>query len=470
VRLLAWAAVAVAVVMRVNNALRYRTRMGFDAIENVEYVQHLLSSWSLPAPDAAWATSHPPLFYYAAAALGRMLAAFDAAPALVWVVPLCSSAAGFATAWAVYQLVRRTAPEAPARAWLGVGLVLYTPVHVYMSAMFGEEILASTFASLAIVGAALTMSKDDAGGARAMSKEKEGRNDAGADVAAGRPGSDARGALVRAAGLGVLAGLAWLTKLSGVLVVGAIGLAWVVRAWRKREGVRALGPIAVFGLSAMLVGGWFYARNWLSYGYLYPQGLAVHAIMFEMPPGDRGVLDYLYVPLATWTDPQLLNPDLLHSVWGSTWATLWFDGHRHFLPHSVSASYAGTALGLLAIVPMAAFAHGVVRGARRWRSDPAAADGPLLALLALTCVGYVVFTARNPWFATIKGSYMLCAVAPFAFYASEGLWRWMRGGGWPARIVGASLAALALGVALVFSIGAIFTKLDATGLPWRAAA
>ena len=28
----------------------------------------------------------------------------------------------------------------------------------------------------------------------------------------------------------------------------------------------------------------------------------------------------------------LLNADLLHSVWGSTFATVWFDGHRYFLP------------------------------------------------------------------------------------------------------------------------------------------
>ncbi len=62
---LVWAAVALGATgfaIRVNNALRYPTNWGFDAKFNWEYIERLMSSWALPAPDAGWATGHPPLF------------------------------------------------------------------------------------------------------------------------------------------------------------------------------------------------------------------------------------------------------------------------------------------------------------------------------------------------------------------------------------------------------------------------
>jgi hypothetical protein len=439
------AAVLVAVAMRVNNAFRYRMRMGFDAVENVEYVQQLLGSWALPAPDAGWATSHPPLFYYASAAVGRALARLDATPALIWMIPLGSSAVGLIGAWAAWRLVRRSCPEAPQRARLAALLVLFAPVHVYMSAMFSEEILAATWSAVAVVAAA----------------------EFGAD---GRLASGGRDSVRRAAWIGLLAGLAWLTKLSGLLVLLAIATAWAATAWRRGQTRSAVAPIATLVLAAAVVGGWFYARNLIAYGYLYPQDLEVHAVMFEMPPGERGVLDYLRLPMATFSDPQLLNPDLLHSVWGSTYTTLWFDGHRHFLPNSVAASRAGSWLLGLALLPTAAFAVGLVRGAKRWWQDAGPVDGVLLSLVGFTGAGYVVFTWSNPWFATLKGSYLLGAGVPFAYYASETLERWASAGPRAARIVYGVLGLLFVSVALVFTIGVLFTKIDATGLPWRSPA
>ena len=114
--------------------------------------------------------------------------------------------------------------------------------------------------------------------------------------------------------------------------------------------------------------------------------------------------------------------------------------------------------------------RGVANGARRLRSDALAPDGPLLATLLLTLTGYVAFTTANPWFATLKGSYMLGAVGAFALYASDGLCTWIRRPGPVGVATGAALALLFLVASAVFTIGLVFTKIDATGLPWRAAA
>jgi len=355
-------------------------------------------------------------------------------------IRLVSSAAGLATAALAAWLVARLDPGATTRALLAAGLVLFLPAHLMMSATLSEEILASSLASLAIVGAALAIASRSEGGAR----------------------------LLRAAGVGLAAGLAWLTKLSGVLVIPAVVTGEIVDGWRRRDLRAASLRCAVLGLVAAGLGGWFYARNLWLYGYLYPHRLELHSRMYNMPPGERGVLDYLRFPTATFMDPQLLNADLLHSVWGSTYATLWFDGHRHFLPtNDIAVRRVGGLLLALALLPTAAFVAGVVHaGGRIWRGG-GGADVPLLSLLAVTIAGYVAFTWRNPYFATVKGSYLLTAVVPFAFYASEGLARWTRRPAARALAVWLLLAALALTVAIVFSFGVVFTRTELPGLEWN---
>jgi hypothetical protein len=310
--------------------------------------------------------------------------------------------------------------------------VLFLPAQIFMSAMLNEEVLASAFVSLAVVGAA---------------------------------------ARQRTALVGLAGGLAWLTKLSGVLAVAAVAAARLLDDVRRGAAARGVRGAAVVGLVALLVGGWFYARNRIVYGYFYAQDLPQHARMHTMPPGSRGAADYLRVPLATWTDPQMLNPDLLHSVWGCTYASLWFDAHRHFLPReSAAVTRAGTAILLLALVPSAAFAVGFVRGIRRALAAPGP-DTVLVLLVLFTLAGYALFTWRNPWFAAVKGSYLLGLSVPFAYYASEVLAGWSRLGGARGIAVWTALGALAISVAAAFTFGGpfwSFEHLEYPGMRWTA--
>ncbi len=430
---------ASAVAIRVNNAILYPLHYGFDAPANWDYIHQLMSDWTIPAPGAGWSTSHPPFFYYLAAFVGRMMEGASKYDITV-ANRLLSSAIGLLGIWAAFWLVRRCDPERPMRAWLAAALLVFLPVHIYMSSMLGEEILAASLASLVLVGAAHELI---------------------------HPSLMGRG-IIKMVGLGVLAGLAFLTKLTGLLVVIAVGGAFCLDALRRRTFVQPLSRVAVFGLVAVVIGGWPYLRNKVEYDYFYPQDLEVHEIMFTMPPGERGLADYFRFPLATFSDPQVLAPDLWHSVWGTTYTTLWFDGHRIVLPRKdPGVTRLGSLLLVLGLVPMLAFGLGVGRGVRRAIHTFEGPDSLLLLMILLTLLGYVLFTFKNPWYATLKASYMLGICVPFAWYTSEVLCDWMNPSRpWLAGFVGLPVAALLLICGLTFTVNLVYEKKEGPGFDW----
>jgi hypothetical protein len=439
-----WLAVGVAIpaalAIRLHNALHYPADWGFDASFNWRYIYRLSRDVALPDPAAGWSTGDPPLYFALGAAVFGGLEAIGARDLAVYAIPFLSLAAGLGVAALAFALVRCAAPDAPGRAWLAAGLLLFLPAHVHMSAMVNEEMLAALFTSLAVF---------------ALARERL----AGADPAG-------PGALSRAAAAGAAAGAALLTKLSGAVAAAAAALTCAADGLRPGARRPAAARVAVVLAAGLAVGGWFYVRSRVLYGFFQPFGLPAHERMFDLPPGERGVLDYLRVPAATFLDPQMLEPSLLRSVWGGTYVTAWFDGHRFFLPDgSAAVRRLGTATLLLALLPTAAFAVGLGRGVRRALRDPRAADLPLVLLTALSLAGYAVYTWRNPWFVVVKGTSLLGLSLPYAFYASDELCRWGRRG--PARrLVGAWLALLAVCVAAGTTFDGLFARPEVSGLVW----
>lgn len=423
-----------ALAVRLHNAFRYPPDWGYDASFNWRYIYRMAHDWALPHPSAGWSTADPPLFF----AISAILMA--ASNFCLVLVPLLNTVAGLGIVALAVILVRDAEPERPGRSLLAAGLLLFLPAHIYMSAMVSEEMLAAFFVSVAV----LALARRDPAGVGTRSE------------------------LRRAVAVGFAAGLALLTKLSGAVVaVTAVGT-YALDGCRRAELRSTLARVAAVAAIAAAVGGWYFARNRALYGYFQPFGLPAHEVMFEMPPGERGPLDYLRIPLATFTDPQLLHPDLLHSVWGSTYATVWFDGHRYFLPRSSqTARRLGTVTLLLALLPTAAFAVGLAGALRRSSRAPSNADTPLLLLSALTLLGFAVYNWQNPWFAVVKGTTLLGLSLPFAYYASEVLDRWTRRGGAIAALVWTVLAALAVCAVLSSTFNLAFEKTEVSGLTWR---
>jgi len=431
------ALLTVGALHRLWNVLHYPVRMGFDAPGNLEYIEMLMRRWALPAPDAGWSTAHPPFFYAIGAAIGRLQGLPDEDSVGRPTVLLCA-ALGLAAVAGTARLVHRLSPKSGRRVVLATALLVFLPVHISMSAMVSEELLTSALVSLAIVGLAIEMARPE----------------------------DQRTSW-RPALLGSVAGLALLTKLSAVMAIGAGALA-LLSEGPSRTWSRAARTSLVFAGPAALVGGWFYLRSLVLHGYLYPHGLSVHSVMFDMPPGSRGFADYVSFPLAAFSAAQAPEPALVHSVWGTTYASVWFDPHRHFLPRSaVGLELAARLILVTALLPTAAFLVGLLRGARRaWRRR-SGVDRLLVALVVSMLGGYVAFTWVNPWFVTVKGSFLLGLATPFAVYSSEALDGWLSAGRRQAVVLGSLLVLLFVASLATFTYQGLFTKRDPPGTEWQ---
>jgi hypothetical protein len=207
----------------------------------------------------------------------------------------------------------------------------------------------------------------------------------------------------------------------------------------------------------------------VEYGYFYPHHLETHRNIYFYPPGVRSLGDYLRFPFATFTEPVATSPALIRSIWGTTYSSVWYDSHRHFLPSQGGAvNLAGTLILVLALLPTAAFLRGLARGLLRALESPRGPDLPLLLLVALTLAGYAAFTWRNPWFVVAKGSFLLGIAVPFAFYASESLCLWTRGSQTRARVIWICMGILFLAVAATFTQGVVFEKTDSPGFRFLA--
>jgi 4-amino-4-deoxy-L-arabinose transferase-like glycosyltransferase len=443
----AWIALALLLfaggaALRLHNASAYWLNFGFDGSFNWEYVYQLTKSWELPHPEEHWSAARPPLFFYVSGALARTFGPMHAPS--VHAIRVASSAFGLLAIALCAWFVRREATDGAQRMALTACLLLFLPVHIYMSAMLNEEIAVASFSTVALVLAVIDRRASDEGSWASW---------------------------LRVGAIGLAGGLAFLTKLTGCLVVVGIALAMVLDGWREAQLRRALLRAGVLSVIALVTGGWFYARSLVLYGYLYPESLDAHQIMLSMPPGERGILDYLRFPLSTFTNPRVDSAELVRSVWGSTYATLWFDGQRHFVPRSDPVvDRMGFAITVLALLPSAAFLRGAVGGLARVRRSARSVDAPMLAVSAITLAGYAFYTWRNPWFATVKGGYLLGLCLPFAWWTSETLARWARGSPWLAAAIWLNLALLVVAVTASFTFGTPLWTMtagrDMPGLPW----
>ncbi len=146
----------------------------------------------------------------------------------------------------IYGVARQLFPDTPAIPLGAAFLVAFSPQVIYVSSMVSNDAPAAALSALALWLFA-----------RLMTGGPETRD----------------GRLAFAAG--AVLGLAGMTKVSSLLLLAPLGLGLVWLGWAgRRPWWGAAGLIALLGLGAALVAGWWFALGWLRDGS--PAGLSPH--------------------------------------------------------------------------------------------------------------------------------------------------------------------------------------------------
>ena len=301
---------------------------------------------------------------------------------VVYLVRWITVLVGAGVVWLTYRIGVHVFPERPGLAVGGAALVAFNPQFLYLSGAVNNDVPA------ALWGAAVLL--------------------VSLDVLSQGP------RLATNILLGVLFGLAMLTKIHLVVLFVPIVLAHGMALWRDRDWRDFLRTnIIVIGL-ALLVSGWWFARNQMLYGD--PLGASVHSQLWNSRSPSDG----------WWALRQEL-PYLWSTLWGR------FGYGQVALPSLVYH-------GLLVFCGVSLAGYLVPRD-RSLRSRPA---GLLVSTVAVFVAWVLFYTLVQP--AGARGRFLFPALPAFGMLTVGGLQRFspFRNGWLTTAITGVGMAALAL--------------------------
>jgi len=432
-------AIAAAVGVRGWNALTGPLLWGYDAWGHVAYVLFLDLYRGVPWADQGWSYFHPPLHY----ALGWLFAQARSGEFLARGLMLLSSLGSLATAVVAAAVVRRTSSDvptlAPALALLGFAAVALLPVHLVLSAMPTNE-LTFTFFSAAAIAAFIA---------------NERRTEP---------------TLVGDASVGVLLGLSFLSKFSGLIPFVSVIAALVVRPFLQPPPrfARVFVRVALLVGITLAVSAPYYARNLQAFGTPFQKSSSfslVKDLEAQQPPGVRGWRDYVSIPPRMFVDPDPLGPQLLRSIWGSMYISIWADTYREsdavLTPEQKRRERRPMAwMVTLGIVPtlLACFGGALavrdVFGGRRREVYVV-----VLLLTGATFAAFLLYAWIVPRWPAVRSSYLLTLSLPYALFLARAVeFLATRPVRWQRVAAPVALALVALAGAAVETIGVVLPR------------
>jgi 4-amino-4-deoxy-L-arabinose transferase-like glycosyltransferase len=363
----------------------------------------------------------PPLYYVLAAPV------FSLTGGALLPLRLFSVLLGAGIVLLAYLIARRAYPARPALALGAAAFVAFLPQHLMTISQVGNDVLAELLLALVMFILVSWLMGDRIAG-RAPRR------------AVGAAAASADCVLPARVGLGVLLGLALITKTTVYAQVGALTAGVLVWLWlrERASAARIGGDVLRIGLPAVVIALPWFIRNLTLYGWPDFFGLIRHdaVVVGQMRPAEYlaqfGMRSYLE-RFVTWT---------FNSFWGVFgWMGVWLDNRVY------------NALGILTAVIIAGVIIRVVLSlrqdaARPTRSAPqrATAARPVIYLFTASIVlAALVYVWYNVQFVQTQGRYLFPALIPIAVVFGLG-WDQAQQPRW-SRWIAAGLAVLAVALA-----------------------
>lgn len=291
---------------------------------------------------------------------------------------------------------------------LGICFILFVPLHIYTSSMIGNEHLTAFLISIGLWLLILYPHKP-------------------------------KFCPVLAILMGVISGLALLSKYTGILILLTILICLLQRILfnkgRRKEHVFTLMTVVII---CLLISGGFYVRNILLFGhpFVLSQDYPVVAkVMKQQPPGERRWSDFLGFDLWIFRDPIIQYPqeNIPNSrsryIWSLVYSDFWFESFSHFflLKCDPWRQRVGIILLWLGILPTFLFLLEIgketVLNFKKRMDTP---TFPLLVLFLLNLMAFIIFNIKTPHFSAGKASYFLTSSLPIAIFMGRGAEQWLQ--------------------------------------------
>ena len=285
------------ILLRLSMVWNYHFAWNYDSDAHWEVVRWIVDHGMLPNVESTFESFHPPLYYAIAAWLVQHGAS---RPSLVGLSIACG-VVRLATIWDGLELylVRSRCARIMALA-----LAAVVSASVHLDGMIYTEAMSCMLLALVMLLVPLAF----------------------------RRGGRFRWPLTL--GIGLILGLAMLTKVSGVAIVGAVGVAIAAELVFKRRSLRArVGDLVPWlGMMAVLLGicGWYYGRNLRQYGTPFVTSFSLpsqHWLVADTDRNlfsDRRTLGFLF----SWSD----------TIYKSPYRPAGLSGRPRFFPVAIASS------------------------------------------------------------------------------------------------------------------------------------
>ena len=439
--------------MRLWNALTGPLVYGYDVWGHLSYVFFLDLYRSTPYADQGWSYFHPPLHYW----LGWILAQAGSSEILLRGLCVLGSAMSLGTAALAAWFTRIALPGRPGLPLAAFTVIAFLPVHLYASPFPGNEMTATFLGSAAVMLLAWNESR-------------------------------ARPVLWLDAVTGLVAGMALLTKFSGLIPLGVVAAALAWKAVRPGPGRETRGRVALRGIAVLvpvlLVAGPYYARNLSEFGtpFKLSRDYPIVAEIENLQPQiSRSGWDFVRVSPRLFVDSYPGAEHMMKSVWSSVYANVWSDnfGASQLLalrkrpkgdesgagsplrPARGLMQPLATLLALVGLIPTGLVLGGAAAALRgAWRRRGEGADALAVLLGGATLASFALFVWQVPIWSSMKATYLLNASLAFGYLVARGLGALARAPSGLAVTGIAGIVLMAVVCAPIFTTNLVFPARD----------
>ncbi len=374
-------------ILAVNNIFKLPNDMGFDVQGHVDYIRYVADKSTIPLANEGWQMFQTPLYYILSAILYKTCAGLfneSSTEQILRIVPLLC---GLVNIEICFRFMRVVFPDRGDLQMIGTLVCGTMPMNIYMSQVVGNEPMAGTLSAIVLLLCVRRI--------MAQQQDKSIRS---------------------AAVMGLLLGLALLTKATAILLIPLVMISFLLTPAISFSSLKRLQkPIATTMGLIVLIAGWYYIRNWIRLGSPFIGGWDNLATSWWQDPSYRTIEHFIRF------GDSLMHP--LYSgaqgFWDALYSTMWMDGYLLSTVHPDPPwNYEFMiACAWLALPVAIALLVGMVRP-----SSDTSRQVLFFSRIAITLylVALLYLFVKLPIYATVKATYTLGLLPLYGMFAAVG--------------------------------------------------